>query len=1267
MEIRCPAPLSNLPVPDVLASDTLRIYVPAVFSSATLDNWNGSWAYYDCPPGTIPRGKQSFTQCLPNGTWSQIEMACLKLGCYAENVDFGHFEDFWTPAEGRPARIKCIEGAKFDNHLPRCIQKNDNSAGWEIPNKELKCHFTDMCQERSFCGANGQCKTLTGNYTCECDRGYRFQANESAGQQCKAINKCAEKLDLCSSAECETSQYSPIDYLCTCAENMTKFTEGLNRTLVIPNAEYLHPNRSCIRSRCPMPNLNSSFVIANESMLFLAGSRMKVYCKERTGVLANVSCLPDGNWDGEIPQYCHKTTCKSISLPNAATFIKHPLTTFAQQPTYFVDDIVSFRCYGQNASGESNLGYYLIGPEYILCLPSGEWNNPPPICVLPQCSAIDDSPPGGANVTRYSPNTPTGEKFAENTTIEFKCEGRNRSEIMLETIMCTKNRTNDGEFRMTWSVNTFPNCTAYLELNSTKHFRCDMKAEGDIRPGKKHLEEGEQANFTCIQPNYELSDPRPLKCTKYNSDLTRGSVRFSRLKRGTDDASDSQLSPGTISQDCIVTRHGKSTVFLGASVLLRCQLNSKCQDLQVRWVHQTSGVSLPTSFLHSSHVVSALIESVKISDQGKYVCEVLDQNESVLDRGSWIVDVLPDRKVRGWTEIISQTRPTTVVAMDSAKRLSGWSASVHWAQVRDGSWLYTPNRFSKNRLITPMVEVRTDWLGISVDLADCRDCLVWLSYYSTDSNVDAQKLPLDRFSTLGGATVDPNSHSIQFVLPFSKVWILITVDSGSASSSFRIKNLRFTVTACARIQLGMMTFPETTVSPKNKTVSGTCTSQHSIMPSTSGLKCSPTGVWYIDEENPPTCVCEAGYVEYLGGCVSRGPLCYSCANSLQVNCTRFANAQYCSEGEVCQSVSRFSANEDAGTVGFVEKKCVPEKVCTNTFAGSTKQCESGRFFYEPTRIKWPTVVDNDPNFAISSNLRPELMTSKIPLYPFDGSEKDILWVAVDKHGASATCITKVVFEDVLSPELLCPDLYVDDVYGSTGTDVPIRLPSDLIQFQDDTSQSTKLRITVNPPNGSFIEIDKPVMINVTTIDENSNQAQCQFWYQAVVKDCPLWQIDMEEYTCTNRSQLNDQIVACYRKRPCDGDRRQLPENFKALICIPGQDGWRLLQEGAGSHNAFLKYMSSTVTLSVGFGVVNSTMGCATEISQVMRHEMDVFLAAECTSVLWNFNVSAISDSSVTLNFTTDHRNTVDVLTCIRRITTATLATRNLPKLPVSFL
>ncbi|KAI1714587.1 P-selectin [Ditylenchus destructor] len=1189
-QIRCPAPLTTLPVPDVMANDILRIYVPAVFSSATLDNGNGSWAYYDCPPGTIPRGKQSFTECLPNGTWSQIEMACLKLGCYAENVDFGHFEDFWTPAEGRPARIKCIEGSKFDNLLPRCIQKNDNSV------------VTDMCQERSFCGAHGRCKTLMGNYTCECDHGYRFQANESAGHQCKAINKCAEKLDLCSSAECEPSLASPTDYLCACAENMTEFTKGLNRTLVIPNVEYLHPNRSCIRSRCPIPNLNSSFVIANESMLFLAGSRMKIYCKGRTGVLANVSCLPNGNWDGEIPQYCHKTSCKSISLPNHATFIKHPLTTFAQQPTYYVDDVVSFRCYGQNAPGESNLGYYLMGPESILCLPSGEWSNPPPICVLPQCSAIDDPPPGGANMTRFSPNTPTGEKFAENTTIEFKCEGRNGSVIFVEAIMCIKNRTIDGEFHMTWSVNTFPNCSAYLELNSTRNFRCDMKADGDIRPSKKHFEEGEQANFTCIQPNYELSDPRPLKCTKYNSDFTRDSTRFSRLKRGTEDVSNSQLSPdSTILQDCIVPRHYKSTVFLGASVLLRCQLNSKCQNYQVRWVHQTSGFSLPTSYLHSSHVVSALIESVKISDQGKYVCEVLDQNGNVLDSGAWIVDVLPDRKVRGWTEIISQTRPTTVVAMDSAKRLSGWSASVHFSK-----------RFS--HLITPMVEVHTDWLGINVDLADCRDCLVWLSYYSTDSNVDAQKLPLDRFSTLGGATVDPNSHSIQFVLPFSKVWILIAVDSGSASSSFRIKNLRFTVTACAQIQLGLMTFPETTVSPKNKTVSGTCASQHSIMPSISGLKCSPTGVWYIDEENPPICVCESGYVEYLGGCVSRGPLCYSCTNSLQANCTRFANAQYCSEGEVCQSVSRFSANQNAGALGYVEKKCVPEEVCKNSFDASAKQCQPlqvgetipvrfglssalpycidrqqmrltcdpiikvrrlGRFFYEPTRIKWPTVVDNDPTFAISSNLRPELMTIKVPLYPFDGSEKDILWIAVDKHGASATCITKVIFEDVLSPELLCPDLYVDDVYGSTGTDIPIRLPSDLIQFQDDTSQSTKLQITINPPNGSFIEIDKPVMINVTTIDENSNQAQCQFWYQAVVKDCPLWQIDMEEYTCTNRSQLNDQIVACYRKRPCDGDRRQLPENFKALICIPGQDGWRLLQDGVGNHNAFLRQQNPT--------------------------------------------------------------------------------------------
>lgn len=91
----------------------------------------------------------------------------------------------------------------------------------------------------------------------------------------------------------------------------------------------------------------------------------------------------------------------------------------------------------------------------------------------------------------------------------------------------------------------------------------------------------------------------------------------------------------------------------------------------------------------------------------------------------------------------------------------------------------------------------------------------------------------------------------------------------------------------------------------------------------------------------------------------------------------------------------------------------------------------GKFFFEPTALKWPIVIDNDPNFTISTNLKAELISILIPLYPFDGSEREVVWTAVDRHGVTASCITNVVFEDSLPPELTCPDLYVGEGKGLT--------------------------------------------------------------------------------------------------------------------------------------------------------------------------------------------------------------------------------------------
>lgn len=66
-------------------------------------------------------------------------------------------------------------------------------------------------------------------------------------------------------------------------------------------------------------------------------------------------------------------------------------------------------------------------------------------------------------------------------------------------------------------------------------------------------------------------------------------------------------------------------------------------------------------------------------------------------------------------------------------------------------------------------------------------------------------------------------------------------------------------------------------------------------------------------------------------------------------------------------------------------------------------------FYEPTMVPFPMVEDNDPNFTLSASILQ--LSSRFP-YAFDGSEREIVWRGVDRHGISTTCTTKIIYSTV---------------------------------------------------------------------------------------------------------------------------------------------------------------------------------------------------------------------------------------------------------------
>lgn len=66
--------------------------------------------------------------------------------------------------------------------------------------------------------------------------------------------------------------------------------------------------------------------------------------------------------------------------------------------------------------------------------------------------------------------------------------------------------------------------------------------------------------------------------------------------------------------------------------------------------------------------------------------------------------------------------------------------------------------------------------------------------------------------------------------------------------------------------------------------------------------------------------------------------------------------------------------------------------------------------------------------------------------------------------------------------------------------MPLQIPLNAIRGIADPHRP----IQINPSNGSLVEVDKPIWVDASATDVHGNQAHCQFWYQAAIKDCPLW-------------------------------------------------------------------------------------------------------------------------------------------------------------------
>jgi hypothetical protein len=99
-------------------------------------------------------------------------------------------------------------------------------------------------------------------------------------------------------------------------------------------------------------------------------------------------------------------------------------------------------------------------------------------------------------------------------------------------------------------------------------------------------------------------------------------------------------------------------------------------------------------------------------------------------------------------------------------------------------------------LISPVIHAdKAEWVEVSAEI-QCMGCSVSLYYFSSEKVIDNIRPNL--FSSLGGAVVG-FTHSIQFSLPYSLAWLMVTVDP--KQKPMRLERLTLTSMSCPQVRI----------------------------------------------------------------------------------------------------------------------------------------------------------------------------------------------------------------------------------------------------------------------------------------------------------------------------------------------------------------------------------------------------------------------------------------------------------------------------------
>ncbi|VDM39849.1 unnamed protein product [Toxocara canis] len=811
---------------------------------------------------------------------------------------------------------------------------------------------------------------------------------------------------------------------------------------------------------------------------------------------------------------CIERRCSTPAVPaNAYEYPYWPTSTiFVENGLYHTGYTLTFQCkYPGN-----NVSY-----TKLTCSRNGTWEQsipcPANLCLRPSIAQSE---------LHIEPNQNT---YKHGDVVHFSCAKPYQLIGPSEAVCQDSNM---------WSVKRSPICAvaqfSFKSIAGICHAMfpataktCSVEEQEQVVPLKKTLFSGESTSFSCQQNDYFLSGSSSTTCVAHSASYSWDEVQTF--------------------EDCISHISPETYASLGASAALWCVVKERCANFTVSWRRSRPTEEDLVTVKRGLFKYAVLFESAQLSDQDSYQC-VVSSNGKIVDQKftDFFVHYLT-HEADSWASLMDKAQPVKEDLLDTQVNGRDWNSSNDWEQSSDGIWVYR-YRDGQNFLIGTLLGVAPEWatIVVSYKIEKCASCTLHLKLLRTD----ATNIDIADFVIIAELFANESYFRMQ---PHTMPFIAFAIESNSPLAYVYAVDVFFT--GCPAIKIGLVEFPETVTQQNMVEVAGKCVAGASTYDgSQPTLSCSSQGKWFSSQQLISTCVCKESHSAYHGKCTPRGPICYECSNGSSCDAS---SATHCDLGHSCFTNTHVESN---GTL-IITKGCAARCItsftdfekclhgeescrlcCVSNYCnwpprgplnlqlrGGAPVCidarpmnvectrqinvlKHSRSFVSPISVPFPIVYDNDPYYTVSSSI-PSI--GSMP-YSFDGTVE----------------------------ELKCPDIHIDYMPNTASSMVSARLP--LVSWTD----ASDVQLIYEPFNGTKLEIDEPLRVTVTAVDQHGNIAKCRFWYVAKVNDCPLWPINQTEFECTG--SLTQRF--CTRKNRCE---LEYPSGVQALSCKAGA-GWRYI-------------------------------------------------------------------------------------------------------------